>query len=65
MEPARRAAGAGLIDVNPLHALFAHNPDRASPYSASSRVFPSVLHIDVESIRPFAECETAPAKPQL
>ena len=32
------ARGAGVVGVNPLHALFPHNPAHASPYSPSSRL---------------------------
>ncbi len=55
------AAGAGLVGVNPLHALFPHNPQHASPYSPSSRQFLNVLYIDVEAVPEFAECAEARA----
>ncbi|MES2564468.1 MAG: 4-alpha-glucanotransferase, partial [Pseudomonadota bacterium] len=42
--------GAGVAGVNPLHALFPHNPRHASPYSPSSRLFLNVLYIDVEAV---------------
>jgi (1->4)-alpha-D-glucan 1-alpha-D-glucosylmutase len=42
--------GAGLMGVNPLHALYPHNPAHASPYSPSSRLFLNVLYIDVEAL---------------
>ena len=32
--------GAAIVGVNPLHALFPHNPAHASPYSPSSRRVP-------------------------
>lgn len=48
-------AGANLIGVNPLHALFPHNPRHASPYSPSSREFFNTLYIDVESVPEYAE----------
>jgi len=51
--------GAGVVGLNPLHALFPHNPEHASPYSPSSRLFLNVLYIDVEAIPEFAECEAA------
>jgi len=54
-------AGAGIVGVNPLHALFPHNPDHISPYSPSSRVYLNALYIDVEAVPEFAECETARA----
>ncbi len=53
------ARGAGVVGVNPLHALFPHNPEHASPYSPSSRCFVNVLYLDVEAIRDFAECDEA------
>ncbi|OYY93702.1 MAG: 4-alpha-glucanotransferase [Hydrogenophilales bacterium 28-61-23] len=49
-------AGAGLIGVNPLHALFPHNPLHASPYSPSSREFLNTLYIDVQAVPDYAEC---------
>jgi 4-alpha-glucanotransferase len=53
------ASGASLVGVNPLHALFPHNPSHCSPYSPSSRQFLNVLHIDVESVPEFGECAAA------
>lgn len=55
-------AGAGLIGLNPLHALFPHNPQHCSPYSPSSRQFNNVLHIGIEAIPEFAECAEAQAQ---
>ncbi len=49
-------AGAALVGVNPLHALFPHNPRHASPYSPSSREFLNALYIDVEAVPEYAEC---------
>jgi malto-oligosyltrehalose synthase/4-alpha-glucanotransferase len=51
--------GAAIVGVNPLHALFPHNPAHASPYSPSSRLFLNVLFIDVEAVEDFRECEEA------
>jgi (1->4)-alpha-D-glucan 1-alpha-D-glucosylmutase len=48
--------GAAIIGVNPLHALFPHDPAHASPYSPSSRRFLNALYLDVEAIAEFAEC---------
>jgi len=42
--------GASVIGLSPLHALFPHDPERASPYSPSSRLALNVLYIDVEAI---------------
>jgi (1->4)-alpha-D-glucan 1-alpha-D-glucosylmutase len=53
--------GADLVGLNPLHAPFLACPDRASPYSPSSRRFLNPLYLDVEAIEDFAECEAARA----
>lgn len=52
-------AGAGIVGVNPVHALFPHNPEHASPYSPSSRLFLNVFYLDVEAVSDFAECDAA------
>ncbi|MGH8697067.1 MAG: 4-alpha-glucanotransferase, partial [Burkholderiales bacterium] len=49
--------GASIVGVNPLHALFPHNPGHASPYSPSSRLFLNALYLDVEAVEDFRECE--------
>ncbi len=51
--------GADLIGLNPLHALFAHNPAHASPYSPSSRRQLNVLYIAVDAVDDYAECAAA------
>ena len=48
-------AGAGIVGVNPLHALFPDRPDEASPYRPSNRRRRNVLYLAVEAIR-FGEC---------
>ncbi|MBA2351196.1 MAG: malto-oligosyltrehalose synthase [Burkholderiales bacterium] len=48
-------AGAAIVGINPLHALFPHNPVHASPYSPSSRLFLNYLYLDVEAIADFSE----------
>jgi len=55
------ARGAGIVGVNPLHALFPHNPEHVSPYSPSSRLFLNALYLDVEAVEDFRECEEARA----
>ncbi|HUI21247.1 MAG TPA: glycogen debranching protein GlgX [Methylocella sp.] len=40
------AAGAATVGLNPLHALFASDPERASPYHPSDRRFLDPLAID-------------------
>ena len=54
-------AGASTVLVNPLHALFPDAPERASPYSPSSRANFNTLYLDVEAIPEFAECAEAKA----
>ncbi len=51
--------GAAGIGINPIHALKAGEPQEASPYSPSSRLFLNPLYIDLEAMPDFAECRTA------
>ncbi|HQZ06586.1 MAG: 4-alpha-glucanotransferase [Rhodoferax sp.] len=55
------ARGADIIGLNPLHALFMHNPAHASPYSPCSRQQLNVLYIDVPAVQEFADCAAARA----
>lgn len=59
----RRAAreGADFIGLNPLHALFAAEPARFSPYSPSSREFLNVLYIDPRTMQSFDYAPAAAA----
>ena len=50
-------AGADFVGINPLHALFPHAPEQASPYSPSSRQWTQALYLDVEDIHEYAECD--------
>lgn len=52
-------AGADIVGVNPLHALFPDQPGQFSPYSPSSRLFVNILYLDVEAVADFRECTTA------
>lgn len=53
------AQGASFVGLNPLHALFPHEPERASPYSPSNRDGVNVLYIDVTATADFSECKFA------
>ena len=47
--------GAGVVGINPLHALFPTRPRHASPYSPSSRLFLNPLYIHIPSVPEVAE----------
>jgi 4-alpha-glucanotransferase len=55
--------GAGFIGLNPLHALAPADPERSSPYSASSRHFLNVLYIAAPLVPEFQDC--APARERM
>ncbi|AWK89952.1 4-alpha-glucanotransferase [Azospirillum thermophilum] len=42
--------GAGLVGLNPLHALFPADPNHIGPYSPSSRSFLNILYIDPAAV---------------
>lgn len=52
-------AGGSFVGLNPLHALFPEQPQRASPYSPSHRRFLNVLYLDIEAIPEFATSDEA------
>lgn len=54
-------AGAGVVGVSPMHAMFPHNPAHSSPYSPSSRLFLNLQYLDVEAIPDYRECADARA----
>ena len=47
--------GAAVVGINPLHALFAAEPQHVSPYSPSSRSQLAYLYIDVPAVPGFAD----------
>jgi 4-alpha-glucanotransferase len=51
--------GVGFIGLNPLHALAPADPQRASPYSASSRHFLNIAYIAVPTVPEYAQCAAA------
>ncbi|MEI6557797.1 MAG: 4-alpha-glucanotransferase [Rhodospirillaceae bacterium] len=51
--------GAGVVGLNPLHALFAADPHHYSPYSPSHRGFLNVFYIDPVAVPELAECPEA------
>ncbi|WP_320822121.1 4-alpha-glucanotransferase [Reinekea sp.] len=48
-------AGADVIGLNPIHALYPISPDHCSPYSPSDRSFLNVLYTDIPQVPEFAE----------
>lgn len=55
-------AGAGMLLLNPVHALFPDAPTHASPYSPSSRTWFNTMYLDVEAIAEFGDCPEARAR---
>jgi 4-alpha-glucanotransferase len=53
------STGAQAIGLNPLHALFVDDPERASPYSPASRLLLNVLNIDVPAVAEACSCALA------
>jgi len=51
--------GAGMVGLNPLHALFPADPNHYSPYSPSHRAFLDVFYIDPVAVPELAECPQA------
>lgn len=53
--------GADFVGLNPIHSLFPANPEGASPYSPSSRLWQNILYIDVAAIDAFQQSQAAQA----
>ncbi|ASK26746.1 4-alpha-glucanotransferase [Neisseria chenwenguii] len=53
--------GLDFIGINPLHSLFASNPEYASPYSPSSRERLNPLYLDVNRVGAFGYSRKAQA----
>ncbi|MFO0767430.1 MAG: 4-alpha-glucanotransferase [Nitrospiraceae bacterium] len=45
--------GAGIVGLNPLHALKNSRPHHLSPYAPNSRLFLNELYIDLERLPEF------------
>jgi (1->4)-alpha-D-glucan 1-alpha-D-glucosylmutase len=53
------ALGGDFLGLSPLHALFAADRSKYSPYSPSSRLFLETLHLDISAIPGFAGSRAA------
>ncbi|MFO1396212.1 MAG: glycogen debranching protein GlgX [Burkholderiales bacterium] len=56
------AAGGSILGVNPLHALFPHDRERASPYHPCDRRFLDPWYIDVTAVPELAGARDAHAR---
>ncbi len=52
-------AGGSIVGINPLHALFAGDRERASPYHPSDRRFLDPIYIDIERLDDLAASHDA------
>ena len=48
-------AGGSVVGINPLHALFAEDRERASPYHPSDRRFLDPIYVDLERVPDLAD----------
>ncbi|HEX3549363.1 MAG TPA: 4-alpha-glucanotransferase [Candidatus Elarobacter sp.] len=54
--------GASYVGINPLHATFRDDPDAASPYAASSRIWLNWLYVALDEVPEF---DSAPVRAEL
>jgi glycogen operon protein len=54
-------AGGSVVAINPLHALFAEDRDRASPYHPSDRRYLDPIYVDLDAVPDLAEASAAQA----
>ncbi len=59
VEWAAKGFGAGVIGLNPLHALKNTTPYHISPYAPDSRLYLNELYIDLERLPEFHESQEA------
>jgi glycogen operon protein len=52
-----RSVGAGMLALNPLHALFPDDRERASPYQPSDRRFIDPIYLDVSPLTSAAKTD--------
>ncbi|WP_373767297.1 4-alpha-glucanotransferase [Glaesserella sp.] len=53
--------GGDFVGLNPIHSLFPANPESASPYSPSSRLWQNIVYIDVNAVEAFKQSKEAQA----
>ena len=53
--------GGDFVGLNPIHSLFPANPEGASPYSPSSRLWQNIAYINVGAIEAFQQSREAQA----
>ncbi|MCQ2965236.1 MAG: 4-alpha-glucanotransferase [Alphaproteobacteria bacterium] len=53
--------GAGILGVNPLHAMFPNAAEEASPYAPASRTYFNHVYLDVTAVPEFEESKEATA----
>ncbi|WP_407675192.1 MULTISPECIES: 4-alpha-glucanotransferase [Pasteurellaceae] len=51
--------GGDFVGLNPIHSLFPANPESASPYSPSSRLWQNIIYIDVNKVTAFQQSKKA------